>query len=110
MSDLIERQAAIDALKEEEYPCESDYDKGYMSALKKSVWIMEKWLPSAQPEQTDCEYCHEDSDGYVTPIEKNFHAFISFGMNGCELSLKAKGWHRSAKIKYCPMCGRELKT
>jgi len=57
-----------------------------------------------------CIYCHEDSDGYVTPIEKNCHAFIRFGMNGCELSLKAKGWHGSAKIKYCPMCGRELKT
>ena len=49
MSDLISRAAAIDALKEEEYPCESDYDEGYMAALDKAVWIMEKWLPSAQP-------------------------------------------------------------
>lgn len=55
-----------------------------------------------------CIYCHEDSDGYVTPIEKNCHAFIRFGMDGWELSLKAKGWHGSAKIKYCPMCGRRL--
>ena len=63
---------------------------------------------SAQPEQTDCEYCHEDSDGYVIPLEKNSHAFIRFGMDGWELSLKAKGWHGSAKIRYCPMCGRRL--
>lgn len=56
-----------------------------------------------------CEYCHEDSDGYVKPIEKNCHAFIRFGMEGWELSLKANGWHGSAKIRYCPMCGRELK-
>ena len=56
-----------------------------------------------------CEYCNEDSDGYVTPIEKNNHAFVRFGMNGWELSLKANGWHGSAKIRYCPMCGRELK-
>ena len=49
-NDCISRQAAIDAIKEEEYPRESDYDEGYMAALKKSVWIMEKWLPSAQPE------------------------------------------------------------
>lgn len=49
MSDLIDRQAAIDALKEEEYPCENDYDEGYMAALDKAVWIMGKWLPSAQP-------------------------------------------------------------
>lgn len=55
-----------------------------------------------------CEYCSEDSDGYVKPIEKNCHAFIRFGMNGWELSLKANGWHGSAKIRYCPMCGRDL--
>ena len=51
MSDLIERQAAIDALKEERCPCESDYDEGYLSMLDKAIWIMDEWLPSAQPEQ-----------------------------------------------------------
>ena len=56
-----------------------------------------------------CEYCNEDFDGYVKPIEKNCHAFIRFGMNGWELDLKANGWHGSAKIRYCPMCGRKLK-
>ena len=55
-----------------------------------------------------CEYCNKDSDGYVKPIEKNNHAFIRFGMSGWELSLKANGWHGSAKIRYCPMCGRDL--
>ena len=58
--------------------------------------------------QAACEYCHEDSDGYVMPLEKSCHAFIRYGMNGWELSLKAKGWHGSAKIKYCPICGRSL--
>ena len=56
-----------------------------------------------------CDYCNEDSDGYVKPIERNGHAFIRFGMNGWELELKANGWHGSAKIRYCPMCGRRLK-
>lgn len=55
-----------------------------------------------------CEYCHEDSDGYVKPLEKNCHAFISFGMNGWALSLKANGWHSECEIRYCPMCGRDL--
>lgn len=55
-----------------------------------------------------CEYCNEDSDGYVKPVEKNGHAFIRFGINGWELSLKANGWHGDAKIRYCPMCGRDL--
>ena len=55
-----------------------------------------------------CEYCNEDADGYVKPIEKNNHAFVRFGTNGWELSLKANGWHGSAKIRYCPMCVRDL--
>ena len=55
-----------------------------------------------------CEYCNEDADGFVTPLEKNNHAFVRFGMNGWELDLKANGWHGSAKIRYCPMCGRDL--
>lgn len=55
-----------------------------------------------------CEYCSEDADGFVTPLEKNGHAFIRFGMDGWELSLKANGWHGNAKIRYCPMCGRDL--
>lgn len=55
-----------------------------------------------------CEYCNEDANGFVTPIEKNGHAFVRFGMNGWELSLKANGWHESTKIRYCPMCGRDL--
>ena len=80
-----------------------------MDDLKKVIEHLEQ-MPSAQPKQTDCEYCHEDSDGYVKPIEKNCHAFVRFGMDGWELSLKANGWHGSAKIRYCPMCGRELKN
>lgn len=55
-----------------------------------------------------CEYCNEDSDGYVKPIEKNSHAFVRFGMNGWCLELSAKGWYGEAKIRYCPMCGRDL--
>lgn len=55
-----------------------------------------------------CDYCTEDSDGYVKPMEKNGHAFIRFGMNGWEIDISAKGWHGSAKIRYCPMCGRRL--
>ena len=85
-------------------------------------------LPSAQPESCEyyalcrhgrdenklrsvlgfCEYCNEDADGFVTPLEKNGHAFVRFGVSGWELSLKANGWHGSAKIRYCPMCGRDL--
>ena len=51
--DLISRQDAIDALEEERCPCESDYDKGYLSMLNKAIWIMKEWLPSAQPETAE---------------------------------------------------------
>lgn len=68
-------------------------------------------LSSVQPEpceDTSCPYCHEDSDGYVTPLEKNCHAFIRFGMNGWCLNLQANKWHGEVKINYCPMCGRKF--
>lgn len=57
-----------------------------------------------------CEYCHEDADGYVLPLEKNCHAFISYDMDGWTLNLKAKGWRGHCKIKFCPMCGRKLEV
>lgn len=93
MSDLISRQAAIDALKEEEYPCESDYDEGYMAALKKSVWIMEKWLPSAQPEQQwiPCsERLPEESGRYL----------VTRGLNACGAL-----WNRVYIVNYSDLMG-----
>ena len=137
MSDLIDRQAAIDAIdvlcqehrykipgKRETY---SQYNEAWQDALGRAESAIGN-LPSAQPESCEyyalcrhgrdenklrvrlgfCEYCNEDADGYVKPIEKNCHAFIRFGMSGWELSLKANGWHGSAKIRHCPMCGRDL--
>lgn len=59
--------------------------------------------------QANCPYCHEDSDGYVKPLEKNCHASMHFGMFGWHIELQAKGWHGEFEINYCPMCGRELK-
>ena len=112
--DLISRQAAIDALAEQimesalmDNPTTASTD---IDRYRPIAELSLRDVPSAEPEPTDCEYCHEDSDGYVKPIEKNNHAFVRFGMDGWELDLKANGWHGSAKIRYCPMCGRELKN
>ena len=63
-----------------------------------------KNLPTVQPKQANCEYCHTDRDGYVLPLEKNCHAFIYRD----KIALKANGWRGEAKIKYCPICGRRL--
>lgn len=108
MSDLIDRQAAIEAIDAvfPVDPMKSVHTQGIALGAALAKTYIEQ-LPSAQPEP--CEYCNEDSDGYVKPIEKNNHAFVRFGMNGWELSLRANGWHGSTKIMYCPMCGRELK-
>ena len=102
--DTISRHKAINTVGRMFLVCDTCDIVEYRDLMVEAL----KALPSAQPEQTDCEYCHEDSDGYVKPIEKNGHAFIRFGMNGWEMSLHAKGWHGSAKIMYCPMCGRRL--
>lgn len=122
MKDLISRQKAKDYI-------DSQKGRPFIGCtVGEAMKIMLDEVPPAQPESCEyyalcrhgrdenklrarlgfCEYCNEDADGYVKPIEKNCHAFIRFGMNGWELSLKANGWHRSAKIRYCPMCGRDL--
>ena len=53
----------------------------------------------------DCEYCHEDLDGYVKPIEKNGHAYI--GADTIIISLGRRIC--VCQVNYCPMCGRRLK-
>ena len=56
--------------------------------------------------QARCEYCNEDFDGYVKPIEKNCHAFIT---DENKLYIKLGGLRRECRINYCPMCGRRLR-
>ena len=117
--DTISRQAAIDAICGECQanciPCES-FPCGEIKAIQA--------LPPVQPNlqltcnqlatdaisrQSACEYCHEDSDGYVKPIEKNCHAFVRCSpIDGWILSLKYGSWRKDVQIRYCPMCGRRL--
>ena len=58
----------------------------------------------------ECEYCHEDLEGYVKPLEKNCHAYLDTRcVNAPKLIV---GFGRAigvCNIKYCPMCGRMLK-
>ena len=50
-SNLIYRDVTVALLKDEEYPCENDYDEGFMAALDRAIWIVEKYTASAQPEK-----------------------------------------------------------
>jgi len=52
-----------------------------------------------------CEYCHEDRDGYISPLDKNAHAYYHYPD---ALILRFGKEHRECKINYCPMCGRKL--
>ena len=54
MMDLIERQAAIDALSE--MHCKSDED-GYVWIIRSDAWWRIETLPSAEPEIIKCENC-----------------------------------------------------
>ena len=69
-----------------------------------------KMVPTVQPTQTNCEYCHEDRDGYVMPLEKNGHAFITYSPidGGFVLSIKYGSWRKNVPVKFCPVCGRRL--
>lgn len=96
MSKTIDIDDAIDVVQ---------FECGEWAGLANEIT---KQFYQMSPTQESCEYCHEDSDGYVKPIEKNSHAFVRFGMDGWELSLKANGWHGEARIKFCPICGRRL--
>ena len=107
MKDPIERQAAIDAL-EERLRANGYGNVALVSELNRSIGYIMR-LPSAQPEQTDCEYCHEDSDGYVLSIEKNSHAYLVRRGRTMKLRVGFKGEYRECDILFCPMCGRELK-
>lgn len=57
----------------------------------------------------DCEYCHEDLDGYVKPLEKNCHAYLDTRcINAPKLIVGFGRAIRASNIKFCPMCGRRL--
>ena len=99
--DTIYRQAAIDAL--------DDYILDEVTDLHgDSVREILERLPSAQSEQADCEYCHEDSDGYVRSIEKNSHAWLVRRGRTMKLRVGFKGEYSECDILFCPMCGRRL--
>ena len=57
-----------------------------------------------------CEYCHEDSDGYIRALDRNGHAYVDYDIHSHKLQLRIRlnGAARHIPINYCPMCGRRL--
>ena len=91
VGDMVSRQKAIDALCKRCALVNDDTCGEKCIDIK----ILEK-LPSAQPENANCIYCHEDSDGYVKPIEKKLSCVYSFwyGRVGTEFKSKWMAWKR----------------
>jgi hypothetical protein len=54
-----------------------------------------------------CEYCHTDVDGYIKPLDKNAHLFISPNIHPT-IVVNWYGHRKEVEITYCPMCGRDL--
>jgi hypothetical protein len=108
MDELIRKQDALDVTMETVFVEYEDGDprkeESIILQTKTAIRDGIKALPTVQPTQPNCEYCHTDRDGYVFPLEKNSHAFIDRD----KIVLKANGWRGEAKIKYCPICGRRL--
>lgn len=74
------------------------------------LWDAISEIPVEGDNDTDCKFCHEDSDGYVFPLEKNGHVVVRLGMDGWTLGVKYGTWRKNIRINYCPMCGRRLKN
>lgn len=75
-------------------------------------------------EQDQCEYCHLNSDGYIKALflerndydDEDFLRIESCIVSGNKLFIECDGLFgnqdpcisKLIRIKYCPMCGREL--
>ena len=59
-----------------------------------------------------CEYCTEDTDGYVRGLDKNCHLVIYNNFpesDGKILNVNWYGKQMKVPINYCPICGRNLR-
>ena len=102
-------QEAIEILKIERDHMTPTLFTERIEAMNMAISALEKQtLPSEQPRQTDCGYCHEDFDGYVRPINKNSHAWLVRRGRTMKLRVCFKGGYSECDILFCPMCGRRL--
>lgn len=77
MSDLISRQDSIYSLKEEFYEdAENDYEEGFNEGIRKAIWVLDTWTPSAQPEDW---------------MERNKERILQAGMEGREVEFYIGG-------------------
>ncbi len=93
MADLIDRQAAIDALWKIKDERDSVY---YTSAIHSAVDALSE-LPSAEPERKTGRWIESDTDGFV----------CSECRNGYRNQPTLMG---KPMFEYCPVCGAKMEV
>lgn len=56
-----------------------------------------------------CEYCNEDFDGYVKPLDKNGHVAVFDKPHEKILDIDWYGHKMRLPISYCPMCWQKVR-
>ena len=110
----------------------------HLSAIKEDLCNQHRWNEAkeyealidrltAQSEQTSCEYCHEDIDGYVTPKQRTGH-WIPVGMveavggesaqwgsaivyhkcSECDEQALRDDFEHEVLSEWCPHCGAKM--
>lgn len=95
MNDLIDRQAAIDAIQKERHEAwedlkdDTEYRNGYDDGFAESMRILIDDLPSAQPEIVRCKECkhfYYDMPYVIQGIPVLGHEVCDFWGDGCKTS------------------------
>ena len=56
-----------------------------------------------------CEYCNEDFDGYVKPLDKNGQVAVFEKPHEKILDIDWYGHKMRLPISYCPMCRQKVR-
>ena len=97
MNDLIYRQEAIDALKEDCDWLTSQGSDWQNERMERDINILQA-LPSAQPERKEGRWVVDphDQDGYCSECK-------------CDMPVMMEDWcYKSVATLYCPSCGAKM--
>lgn len=100
MSDLISRQAAIDAIREDMYA-----DRDYMSGLIfEGIEAVLNSLPSAQPEQSVTN-CHEKRGAWLHRWSGDRSTWLEQKCSECGVIFEDE----PNDFNFCPVCGADMR-
>lgn len=129
MSDLIDRQAAIDAIQKEIDIYYSEAGGGIHTA-EEAIDVIRYKVPSGEKTVQCADCLHSISDIYGTILCRRLKKFVRVDADGtCKHGKKARGkwiiqkdnrgytygkcsicgsWQYAGELKYCPYCGVKM--